>query len=119
MFGYILWNASQRSSVKHIFNDLLQKPHHEDDGEVNPGLEHDRPNQRPLSKRRKSGNAFAINTAFPTTSAAVVATKKLAVEQIIIEDELRSQHNNIEADREKQRWCDEFLKLLDRKLKDR
>ena len=30
-----------------------------------------------FSERRMSGNAFATNTAFPTTSAAVVATKKL------------------------------------------
>jgi len=60
-----------------VFDEFFQKPHHKDDRPVDGGLKRMGWIRGAMSKRRKNGIVCATSTAFPTTSAVVVATMKL------------------------------------------
>ena len=72
---YVGRDASYGASAEPVPNELFEQAHQEDDYSVDDGLEQDRADQGALSKRRMIGSTFASSTAFPTTSAAIVATR--------------------------------------------
>ena len=60
------------------FQRKRTRAYQNNDRPINDGLEQDRLEHGAVSKRRRNGIAFATSTAFPTTSAAIVATIKFA-----------------------------------------
>jgi len=111
---HVLGNPAEGPPAEPVFDKLFQEPHQEDDRPVDDGLEQDRFDHGGRVEPAEEGQCIRQQHRLAHHQRSRGCDHKVPqVDQVISKNELGSQYNEVEADREEHCRRQEFLELFD------